>query len=296
MSWKDTFKSVAETAVETVSTAAGSAMGTVTEIAKQAADDASTSFANAKEQYNSEKQLSSVSESVETINQVGGFCSNCGTKLAPGVKYCPGCGTPIGGVATPPVPSAVQSETDNPTVRKQEYAGKIVKCPNCGASIGQTMAICPECGYRITGQSAVSSVQNFSDQLMALELKRKKSGIMSQILGESVDPVDKQKLSLIRSFPIPNTIDDIQEFIMLAVANIDVSLSKNSMMNKWNSLGRTAEISASMMPKAISDAWVLKMQQAYQKALSAFPSDPAFANIKRIYVEKMGELKIRIDD
>ena len=158
------------------------------------------------------------------------------------------------------------------------------------------MAICPECGYRITGQSAVSSVQNFSDQLMALELKRKKSGIMSQILGESVDPVDKQKLSLIRSFPIPNTIDDIQEFIMLAVANIDVSLSKNSMMNKWNSLGRTAEISASMMPKAISDAWVLKMQQAYQKALSAFPSDPAFANIKRIYVEKMGELKIRIDD
>ena len=41
----------------------------------------------------------------------------------------------------------------------------------------------------------------------------------------SANKADIQKLSLIRNFPIPNSIGDVLEFMMLAIANIDVKLS-----------------------------------------------------------------------
>lgn len=51
-----------------------------------------------------------------------------------------------------------------------------------------------------------------------------------------VDPVDKQKLALIQNFPIPNTVDDILEFMLLAVSNIDVSLSKKAWNNRSSNM------------------------------------------------------------
>ena len=185
------------------------------------------------------------------------------------------------------------SENGNPAERQQEFAGIILKCPNCGAPIGQTTAICPDCGHRITGQAAVSSVQRFSNQLMLLESNRKRDGL-GHVFGTSVNPTDKQKLALIQSFAIPNTIDDIQEFILLAIANIDVSQSKASIGNKWNNMLKTSETSLTI-DKTISDAWVSKMQQAYHKAKISFSEGLAFLNIKQIYTEKMKELKMPIE-
>lgn len=211
------------------------------------------------------------------------FCSNCGEKLNDGAKFCHGCGGPVGGV-TPP---------ENNTQRQQEYVGKIYKCPHCGMVIDKMVAICPGCGMRISGQEAVSSVRVFNEQLMAIEGTRKKPGLVS-VLGLTVDPADQKKLSLIRSFPIPNSVDDIMEFMMLAVANIDVGLSKNTLMNRYQSGAKAGE-SNFTMPRTISEAWVSKMQQAYQKSEISFPNDPLFANIKQIYFDKMKELKIKVD-
>lgn len=189
----------------------------------------------------------------------------------------------------PLVPTAASA---NYSTRQQQFAGTILKCPNCGTVISQTTAICPECGYHITGQAAVSSVQAFCDKLMLLESRRKGAGL-GQMLG-LINPVDNQKLSLIRSFPIPNTIDDIQEFMLLAIANIDVALSKNTWNNRHQSKAKRGESGLSM-PKTISDAWVEKMKQAYQKAIISFANDPAFAYVQRLFLDKMTELKIRID-
>ena len=106
----------------------------------------------------------------------------------------------------------------------------------------------------------------------------------------TADPADKQKLTLIRNFPIPNSIDDILEFMMLAIANIDVKLSKNT----WANSGQSLEVLAIEMPKVISNAWVQKMEQCYKKAEIAFPNDPAFNGIQKMYFDKMKELKIKV--
>lgn len=228
------------------------------------------------------------------------FCSNCGTKLNEGSKFCHGCGVAVGTVqkeaspVPPPVSSTQYAEQPNEghyKERQQEYVGKVLKCPNCGGVINETTAICPECGMQITGKSAVSSVQAFKEQLMSIESHRKKAfGGMFGIYG-TADPADKQKLSLIRNFPIPNSIDDILEFMMLAIANIDVSLSKKT----WTNSGQNMEVLAIEMPKVISNAWVQKMEQCYKKAEIAFPKDPAFEGIQKMYFEKMKELKIKVN-
>lgn len=218
---------------------------------------------------------------------------NCGTRLNPGTKFCLGCGTAVGTTASPSVPPVPQQS--NPGTRQQEFAGTVLKCPNCGAVISQTTAVCPECGHRITGQAAVSSVQAFSDKLMMLETRRKGPGL-GQMMGMSADLVDTQKLALIQSFPIPNTIDDIQEFMLLAIANIDVALSKNTMTNRSQRKMKGSLNVNITMPRTISDAWVAKMQQAYQKAAASFPNESAFAYIRQLYVNKMTELKMKLDD
>lgn len=242
----------------------------------------------------SEKEIAEViapsQNASETVGR-GMFCSNCGTKLNSGAKFCHGCGSAIG-ENLQPIQQVVPPIPTTPTngERKQEYVGKILKCPNCGSTISETMALCPDCGLQITGRAAVSSVQSFKEQLMEIESHRKKTfGGMFGVYA-TADPADKQKLSLIRNFPIPNTIDDILEFVMLAIANIDVSVSKKS----WANNSQSMEVLAMEMPRVISNAWVSKLQQAYQKAEIMFPENPTFAGIQKLYLEKMKELKIKV--
>ena len=290
-----------------VGSMAGTLGQSVSSAAKQAADQVGISYENARAQMESKRQEQAQEETAfqQAFNPqsapqtgpktTGTFCVNCGTKLDPGAKLCPGCGTAVGtttpAAAVPPIPTMTPA---NHETRQQEFAGTVLKCPNCGAVISQTTAVCPECGHHITGQAAVSSVQAFSDKLMLLESRRKGAGL-GQLFGVSADPVDTQKLSLIRSFPIPNTIDDIQEFMLLAIANIDVGLSKNTLNNRYQSKMKSGETSLTM-PRTISDAWVAKMKQAYQKAAASFPNDSAFAYVRQLYVDKMTELKMKIDE
>lgn len=208
------------------------------------------------------------------------FCVNCGERLVDGAKFCHECGAPAGVV------------TENINQRRQEYIGKILKCPGCGAAVNETTAICPECGIRITGRAAVDSVQSFKDQLMAIESSRQVIKRRVFDFNYAPNPADSQKLALIRNFPIPNSVDDIFEFVMLAIANINVSLSKNTLTKRMDSCGGMETYQTIDM--IISDAWVSKLQQAYQKAEIIFPNDPVFAKIQKIYLGKMKELKIKI--
>ena len=219
------------------------------------------------------------------------FCSNCGTKLNEGARFCHGCGSAVGAAPAPAVPAPPVQPKANPQERQQEYVGKILKCPHCGSPLTERAVVCPTCGMEITGRSAVSSVQAFKEQLMEIESHRKK--VLGGFFGAyaTADPADKQKLSLIRNFPIPNTIDDILEFVMLAIANIDVSVSKKS----WANSSQSMEVFAMEMPRILSNAWVSKLQQAYQKAEIMFPNDPTFKGIQKLYFDKMKELKIKVN-
>lgn len=223
------------------------------------------------------------------------FCSNCGAKLNGGAKFCHNCGAEVVWQSQPTPPTATtRTDTGTYTSRVQEFAGKIIKCPNCGQTISNTEVVCPSCGHQITDRTASSSVQRLVSELMVIENSRRQKNALDNLVqsftgtdGEE-SSISNKKITLIKNFPIPNTIGEISEFVILAAGNIDVNLSKVSLGNK---LGRSGNDSKAN-ERGISDAWVGKLQQAYQKAELMFSDMPIFNKVQEVYTNKMRELNM----
>ena len=212
------------------------------------------------------------------------FCIKCGQKLATDAKFCHSCGYP-----TVTIESA---NTDS-------IVGKQLKCPNCGGAIDAISAVCPFCGIVFSGRNSnTNTVRELVFMLDEIEAENSKSlnSIKNRIFIEAFGKDEitesklKRKIELIRNFPIPNSIEEITEFMLLADSNIDVKLSKNTFFHKFQQWGND-----SREPEAkLSDVWVEKMRSTYKKAEMVFSSMPQFSTIHKLYVEKMAALKILV--
>ena len=164
------------------------------------------------------------------------FCTNCGEQLEEGVNFCPSCGKPV------------SNESEK---RRQEFVGELRKCPNCGESINAFVAKCPSCGYEFSGVKATSSLQDFSRKLQLTQ-------------------DEHQRATLINSFPVPNTREDIMEFVILA----------------------SASISSAQTP-AERDAWASKLNQVYEKGKIVLTDKE---DLKRLeYIYKQGKNRLPKD-
>lgn len=199
------------------------------------------------------------------------FCMNCGQRLPEGAKFCSNCGAATG---------EVKSETAQ---RKVVYDGEVHKCPNCGEIVNSFVLNCPSCGHELRNSASTSLVQELASKLEDLELQReprKRRTVKDELLRtNNLSKTDEQIISLIRSFVIPNTKEDILEFIILASSNINVELYGGSNLTPENEV-----------LKAVSDAWIAKFEQAYRKAQFSFSGTPTFTQIKKVYINKTNEI------
>ena len=111
--------------------------------------------------------------------------------------------------------------------------------------------------------NASSSTRAFAEKMEQLQQNGKR---------EDKDNI----ISHIRTFPVPNTKEDLFEFIILAGANIRENRYDDD-LPKYE--------------QEISDAWKAKFEQAYRKAKIAFKGDKSFREIEDLYREKMCEQK-----
>ena len=194
-------------------------------------------------------------------------CNNCGKKIPKNASFCPSCGAIVG----------------NEEERRIEYAGKLVKCPNCGEALKIFDKKCPGCGYELRTRTINSSVKELSEKLNDID-KRSGAYIKNILKGEGLTGANEKKISAIENFVIPNNKEDIAELMIMAVSNITPAAYSelndvNMPMNQKKKL------------RALSDAWISKYEQASQKALLMFPGDDSFANIQLLFDKKMDEIK-----
>lgn len=147
------------------------------------------------------------------------YCSNCGQKVDDGAKFCSNCGAAI-----------VISSENTQSQRKAAYDGVIYKCPNCGETLNSFTSQCPACGYELRGTIASNSVKELYRNIQAAKS-------------------DSEVVRLIKVFPVPNSREDILEFMVLASSNFNEEAYIEH-MDEEN----------------ISAAWFSKIEQCHKKA------------------------------
>lgn len=220
------------------------------------------------------------------------FCPYCGTKLDEGARFCKNCGESVGANTEEPIHNRKESScTGNPTERKTVYEGTLHKCPSCGEVLASFVSICPSCGHEIRDTKSSSAVRELALKLERIEAKKmpafeEKKSVMKMVFGkdfkeeneveEAQERFDEQKAqekaTLIINFSVPNTKEDILEFMILAASNID---TKND------------------VDDVVTKAWISKLEQVYQRAQLIMGNSNDFAVIKNIYEQKRTELKNR---
>lgn len=182
------------------------------------------------------------------------YCSHCGTKLDDSAKFCSGCGTPVVGTAA--------SSAD---ARKTHYDGELFKCPSCGALWNSLDTKCSHCGYEKRGAKAVATAKEFYEEIAAIEA------------NPYTTEAEKQEkiLSKVRYFPIPNTKEDLFEFISMARARMNRSF--------YGSEFTEGE-------KELAGAWAAKYEELYLKAKMSYGSSTEFAELEKIYVSDKKEI------
>jgi hypothetical protein len=158
--------------------------------------------------------------------------------------------------------------------------------------------VCPECGYEFRGVQVASSVQAFFEKIDAVDAQvfergtakeKTEDGVAGTVKGvlgafglrggQSASEIaaagDERKLSLIEGYPIPNSKEDIMEFVIMAASRIKDAGS----LFKRNDLSEK-DIN-------FNKAWKTKCEQAYAKAKIVCVSDTETLNrITSILKEK----------
>lgn len=140
------------------------------------------------------------------------------------------------------------------TTPKSNKYGDIKKCPNCGATVDAFQTCCPECGHNFQNVAANSTITILFQKLD--ELTANSSGWKQAWYG-AYNPELKRKISLITTFPIPTTKDDILEFLSTGVP-----------------LAKAPGVFAAYDEKAIAKAWRDKCKQIIIKARFSMKDDP----------------------
>ena len=155
---------------------------------------------------------------------------------------------------------------------KSEKYGDVKKCPSCGAMIESFTTRCPDCGFEFRNIEAVSSSNALFKKLESLD-SQKKGGFFDVFKDAAIS--DK-KIQVIKTFPIPNTKEDLLEFLSMAAP-----LGKPKSI--W-SAGEDAET------QRLRNAWREKCVQVIMKARFSMKDDPdTLAEIEK-YAK---ELKIK---
>ena len=110
-------------------------------------------------------------------------------------------------------------------------AGDIKKCPSCGASVQAFATKCSDCGHEFRNIDSANSIKELIEKLEDAECIARNAKSGGGLVGGLMSMIDEEtaiekriyeaKSSVLTTFPIPNTKEDILEFLALSVSQVN---------------------------------------------------------------------------
>jgi predicted RNA-binding Zn-ribbon protein involved in translation (DUF1610 family) len=186
--------------------------------------------------------------------------------------------------------TSIQEKENEP---KSDKFGDVNKCPACGAVVISFTSKCADCGSDYTNIEANASIQKLFKMLDEVESQRDDQitassilgglfnngiggGALSSILGGG-NKTDKRKKEIISTFPIPNTKNDILEFLTLAFPK---ATQKGNFLTKNNP--------ENIDHNEFVPVWKAKTEQIIMKARFALKEDKKTLDEINYYANQLG--------
>ena len=165
------------------------------------------------------------------------YCMKCGKELPDEAEFCSKCGT-----------KRENNDLKLNDKRKFTFDGVVHKCPNCGEILKAFSAVCSSCGYELRDVESSKIVKQFNEKL----LKAKN---------------EEEKIKIIKTVTIPNSKEDILEFMGIAEDNFDIDYYVTHLKEEDE-----------------HDAWLNLMNQCCRRAQKALLKED-FEEIQQRYQE-----------
>lgn len=189
-----------------------------------------------------------------------------------------------------------------PMPQSNKFGGEVKKCPACGATYVAGTAVCPECGYAFYGMAPTRSAVMLYEKLQAFneannytnnDDSQKFRGIGSvyaNLFAESFNKgkktmeqdIARRKFDVIQSFPVPNSREDLIDFLTAIQPKADPNAPKTGVDKSFTLL--TA--SGREYNENLGYAYWLLYSNCINKAKISFANDPDFAPFFAFYESK----------
>ena len=153
-----------------------------------------------------------------------------------------------------------ETKTIIPPTLKSNKEGIIRKCPSCGAPVESFNSVCKDCGHEFRNINSSNAVQDFYNkysQIESLVFKEIEQGKLDEIYPDI--QICERQARLVSVFPIPNTREDILEFLTIAVPEVNkkvywMELHKKQLRKAWRAKCEQIVMKGRLSLKADSEA------------------------------------------
>lgn len=172
----------------------------------------------------------------------------------------------------------------------------IKKCPSCGAIAQSFSTRCSDCGHDFKNLESVNSIKEFFRDYQTLEskvvMRQNNGGLLDKVIGSLGDgdwkkAVFTKKKEFIMHFPIPNSKEDILDFLTMAVPLASpAKKSKFSGIKKFGA--HFGDDHAKNYDFLIAEVWIQKCEQLIMKAKFAMKEDKKSLQEVEYYANELG--------